>query len=455
MLEHNSYHAVGRTASDIAADVENAVRSGRLSAPTRLTSIRGLAADLGISPSTVHAAYRQLARRGVVVSDGARGMRVSARSTVSARPALVVPADVRDLGNGNPDVDLLPPLEWALDTPLPSPYLYGADTINDELCALAAAELRTQGIDARAQMVVSGALDGIDRLLTATLRAGDRVLVEDPTYAELLDLLRAIDLVPVGVPIDDEGPLPQPFADALHGVRAAIITPRAHNPTGARITPPRAEDLRQAIASHAGVLVIENDNSALITGGPYTAVAPASDHWAIIQSVSKALGPDLRIAVATGDPATIAAAEGRQLLGPGWVSHILQETTLRLWRDPRTTALLSRAKSTYTTRRQTLIDALASHGIEARGASGVNVYVPVSHESAAAQRLLLDGWAVRTGEGYRVASGGPFVRITTATLQPEVAAPLAEDIANAAFPPRSPIPRAAQKTSRQSKANHH
>lgn len=90
-------------------------------------------------------------------------------------------------------------------------------------------------------------MDGIDRLLSGALQLGDHVLVEDPTYAELLDLLRAMGLIPVGVPIDGQGPVTQLFAAALGHVRAAVITPRAHNPTGTSISEARALELRQVL----------------------------------------------------------------------------------------------------------------------------------------------------------------------------------------------------------------
>ncbi len=52
-------------------------------------------------------------------------------------------------------------------------------------------------------------------MLTAYLRPGDRVAVEDPGYGTLLDLLRALALEPVPVAIDGRGPRPEPLAAAL------------------------------------------------------------------------------------------------------------------------------------------------------------------------------------------------------------------------------------------------
>lgn len=391
--------------------------------------MRALAGDLGISPATVHAAYRDLRRRGLVVSEGSRGVRVSRRPPVAGRPALVVPEGVRDLCNGNPDPSLLPPLEWALGTPTGGPHLYGRPAAFAPLLDHAAADFEEAGIDASARTVVSGALDGIERLLSTALHTGDYVLVEDPTYAELLDLLRAMGLAPVGVPVDARGPLTAPFAAALSRVRAAVITPRAHNPTGVSISESRASELRQVLADRPDVLVVENDNSALVAGAPHIPVAPAAARWAVVRSVSKALSPDLRLATMAGDPGTIALVEGRQRLGAGWVSHILQQIAHRLWSHPGTPELIARAAATYTERRAALIEALGGHGIPARGASGVNVYVEVQDEGVAAQALLARGWAVRAGAGYRLDTRQSFLRVTTAALPPPDAVRLAEDLA--------------------------
>src|SRR5215467_6397764 len=100
------------------------------------------------------------------------------------------------------------------------------------------------------------------------------------------------------------------------------------------------------------------------------------------------LGPDLRLALLAGDPTTVARVEGRQRLGTGWVSHVLQEMVATLWRDPGTLRLLGRATAEYTARREALLGALAADGLRAHGRSGLNVWLPVAEESGTVQGLL-------------------------------------------------------------------
>ncbi len=422
------YIPCGSTARAIAADIEQAVRGGQLDVGERIPSVRNLAAELRISPATVASAYRDLRQRGLLISQGPNGMRVSTRPTGIGRPVLRVPAGARDLANSNPDPKLLPPPDWGMPAELADARLYGPDTAYGPLLEHTGEEFVREGVDASGQLVVSGAMDGIERILAVHLHPGDRVLVEDPTYAELLDLLRALRLQAVAVPADDDGPDPDRLSAALPSVQCAVLTPRAQNPTGATFAADRARELRTALGAHPGLLVIENDHSARVAGSAYRTLSGATSRWAVVRSVSKILSPDLRLAVIAADPDTINHVEGRQLLGPGWVSHVLQKIAHRLWTHPEMDGLLARATSIYAQRRSALIAELADRDIPARGASGLNVYVEVPEESTIAQTLLGAGWAVRTGEGYRVDTRQPFLRITTASLTPETGAQFADDL---------------------------
>jgi DNA-binding transcriptional MocR family regulator len=128
-----------------------------------------------------------------------------------------------------------------------------------------------------------------------------------------------------------------------------------------------------------------------------------------------------------GDNVTVSRLEGRQALGTGWVSRILQRAVAALWSDPATDDHVARARSTYTGRREALIEALAVRGIEAHGRTGLNVWVPVREEAATVEALLASGWAVHAGEGFRIRSA-PAIRVTVSTLEREEATVLADAI---------------------------
>jgi DNA-binding transcriptional MocR family regulator len=268
-------------------------------------------------------------------------------------------------------------------------------------------------------------------VLQAHLRPGDRIAVEDPGYAGVLDLVGAMGLVPQPVSLDDFGVRPEALESALTaGARAVILTPRAQNPTGAAFDEDRARALRTILDRHPEVLLVEDDHAGPVAGTPALTLAhPRKARWAVVRSVSKSLGPDLRLAILAGDATTVARVEGRQALGAGWVSHVLQAAVASLWASAATDRRLRDAAQSYTRRRRALIDALARHGVAAHGRSGLNVWIPVREEAATIAGMAAAGWAIRAGEPYRIQSP-PAVRITVGSLTleevPRVAAALAE-----------------------------
>ncbi|MBJ7600601.1 aminotransferase class I/II-fold pyridoxal phosphate-dependent enzyme [Candidatus Nephthysia bennettiae] len=426
----------GERAGAISASVEALVEADRVAPGTALPPVRRLARHLGVSPTTVAAAYRDLQLRGLVTASGRRGTRIASRPPPLQRGQTPVPEGLRDLTTGNPDIDLLPDLSLALQSLQPRQRLYGEPAHNQTLRQLAAADLAGEGVPPDSLLVVGGALDGIERALVARLRPGDRVAVEDPGYPVIHDLLLTLGLVPEPLPVDDRGYLPEALEAALRGPLAAVIgTPRAQNPSGAALDEQRARELRGLLDARGDVLVIEDDHAGPVAGTPLASLwSTARERWAFMRSVSKSLGPDLRLGVMAGDSQTISRVENRQQLGAGWVSHLLQGLVVALWTDVEVERLLQRAAEAYTERRSALIHALAEHGVAAHGRSGFNVWIPVPDEQAAVRRLLDAGWAVAPGERFRHHSP-PGIRVSVGSLLPAEAPRLARALALSAERP--------------------
>ncbi len=401
--------------------------------------MRELAGVLGVNPNTVAAAYRILRERGVIETDGRRGSRVRPRPATTARGSIRVeaPAGVRDVGKGNPDPVLLPPLGEAFAAVArryaERPGMYGEAPVDEEFGRLARAAFDADGVPDGPIGVTSGSLDAVERVLAVHLRPGDAVAVEDPGWGSLLDLVPALGLRPVPIAVDDEGPLPEAVERAIRkdGVRAVIVTDRAQNPTGACVTEARAGELRRVLAGHPGVLLIEDDHGHGIVAQPLHPLAGGTDHWVLIRSVAKAYGPDLRIAAFTGDAETVDRVLGRQRLGPGWVSRLLQQAVAHLWVteavDP---AVVARS---YGKRRDGLVRALARRGVEAHGRSGMNVWVPVPDETGAVAGLVAAGWVVAPGARFRM-EAGPAVRLTVSGLGAGDVEALADAVAGVVGP---------------------
>jgi DNA-binding transcriptional MocR family regulator len=269
---------------------------------------------------------------------------------------------------------------------------------------------------------------------------------------------------------------PAGLAAALdRGTSAVIFTPRAQAATGAAWDGARAAELRSVLDQHPSVAVIEDDHAGPVSGIPVHSVCGEVtrgdlargdlargdlargdlargdlargdlargdlarggalghgvrelDRWVNVRSVSKSLGPDLRLAVLAGDEATIGRVAGRQALGTGWVSFQLQETVADLWHDPA----IANAARVYAGRRQALLAALASHDITVIGGrSGMNCWIPVTDEDRVTAAVTAAGWAVAPGRRFRIAAP-PGVRICFATLTEAEAAPFAADLSRA------------------------
>jgi DNA-binding transcriptional MocR family regulator len=337
-----------------------------------------------------------------------------------------------DLSLGFPDPALLPQIGPALARiNLEDKLNIGDLDANDpDLLNLAAASFETDGVPARATTVVAGALDGIERVLNAHLRPGDRVLIEDPAYPPTRDLLIALGLVAVPAEVDDRGLIPDRLESCLNrGVDAVVAVPRAQNPFGSALDPTRANELKTVLAAHPNTLIVEDDHAGAVSGAPYVSLIPeSSPRCAVVRSVSKVLHPDMRLAFLAADETTVARVEGRQWLGPRWVSHILQATVAILLGDPAVQNTIERARDVYAGRRDALIDALKKHGIDAHGRSGLNVWVPVPEEAPLVRALLDAGWLVLAGERCRIATR-PAIRVTTAVLDERDAPDLARAIA--------------------------
>ena len=151
-----------------------------------------------------------------------------------------------------------------------------------------------------------------------------------------------------------------------------IITPRAHNPTGCSLSESRARAIREILARYPQVLVIVDDHFALLSATPwYSPIAAESQRWALVRSLSKTLGPDMRLAIVASDADTSAALRLRLNSGSQWVSHLLQDLVIACLNDDAFMASLTESRRHYRRQHEKLIAALAYPVVLAFVAVGV------------------------------------------------------------------------------------
>jgi DNA-binding transcriptional MocR family regulator len=429
---------IGQTASQIAKSIEDVVSSGRLGPGDLLPPVRQLAQELGVNRNTVANAYQHLARTGFVYSDGRRGTIVASGMPSPARFVSEIPSELRDLSVSNPEIGLLPDIRSILRRFEPVPALYGDIGHLPELVECTSELFRKDGLPAGEVIVAGGALEAISLALTGYLAPGDKVALEDPAFSNCLQLCRTLGYAVVPLSQDDQGILPGSLKEALSkGIRAIITTPRAQNPTGAAMSPQRASELALIVNGSPDLLVIEDDHFSMLTGAePVTMCTPRTKHWAIVRSVSKFFGPDMRVAFVLGSSKTTKNIERQQQLGPRWVSKILQRLVFELLQDVGAMKTVAAARASYDRRRPALVNALARHGLMAVGQTGLNVWLPVDHEQRIAARLYERGWAVLTSESFRITPMSA-IRFSIGGLHDELIERLAADTAEAINAPPS------------------
>jgi len=429
-----------RTPQGIAMGISRLISSGDLAPGDRLPTVRELAAELGVSPATVSHGWQALAAAGLITSRGRSGSFV--RSTPRAwlppryRSMAGLPDARLDLSTGTPDPELLPGLGAALDSASERVSRRAGTASYLDVPVIPELEVllrETWPFTPGGLTVVDGALDALSRTLDEILQFGDRVVVEDPGFPPVFDLLDRFGAERIPVGLDEHGMRPDLLATALAlGPAAIVLQPRAQNPTGVSMTATRARELatvirqsasRQSSRTRREVIVIEDDHSGEIaTAADVSLGTVLPDQVIHIRSFSKSHGPDLRIAALGGPAALIDQVVARRILGPGWTSRMLQTVLFHLLTDPVPVAEVAHARSAYRERQDALAMALTAAGVPSRGGDGINTWLQVADERAAVRVLAAAGIRVAAGTPFLATEGRQFVRVTAGMVRTDAAA---------------------------------
>lgn len=426
-----------RTSKGIAHAVGRLINSGQLPAGSKLPTVRAMAKQLEVSPTTVGDAWRILRSHGAIHTEGRRGtfVRVPRESAAPGR-YWRVPVDPGvfeiDLSTGTPDPDLLPslgpilrrvPPDLRVGSYLDAPVLPDLEQL-----------LRVRWpFPAEEMTIVDGAQDGLDRLVRAVINLGDTVAISDPAFPPTLDMLQIAEANVIGVPHDREGIRIDALTEALsHDPAALFIQPRAHNPTGICMTERRAHAIADLL-SDRDILVIENDHSGDVSSAPLVSLGAVLPGKVVhIRSFSKSHGPDLRLACMGGAGWPIDTVARQRRLGPSWSSRLLQHILLEMLQDPDVEESVVHAAHEYARRRQLLIDKLDERGIAVGGTAGLNLWIPVDNEQNALVALAAHGIGASPGTPFCVdPASKQHIRISIGTISEEFG-DLADTIAQAA-----------------------
>ena len=259
-------------------------------------------------------------------------------------PSLLIsiPDGVIDLGWGHPSPRLHPAVamataaEYALRQQGAVPLQYGAVQGYGPLLESLAGYLSTQDayggrrVDPTSLFLTAGASQAIDLAATIFARAGDTVLVEEPTYYLIGQIFVDHGLRVLGVPADGDGLDTDALAAMLaEGIRPRLlyVIPAYQNPNGSVLAPPRRRQL-VALAQQYGFTILADEVYQLLHYGPPPPppLAMLDDSpdgcVASLGSFSKILAPGLRAGWIQGAPGIIRRFTGAGLpASGGGLSH--------------------------------------------------------------------------------------------------------------------------------------
>lgn len=433
----------GRTAEEIALSIRTLVDEGRLQPGDALPPVRTLAETLGVNRNTALTAYRLLVQARLAQTRGRAGTVIAHPFHDLAEEGFTAAGPLRDIGDGNPDRAFLPDPSLARIEPAPA-ILYGEPTVDPGLADWATRWIGRDQPRPFRLTVTAGAVHAVELLLEQALAPGDAVALEDPCFLTSISMTKQNGYRAVPVSMDEAGMLPASLEAALGaGARAVICTPRAHNPTGAALTATRAAELRDVLSGYPHVLVIEDDHFALLSRSPYeTIIGARHRRFGLVRSLSKALGPDMRLALVASDPESAARMGQRISGGITWVSHLLQRLAHAMLVDPEAQHLIRSAGQHYSRRNDRFVASASSAGLRVERADGLNVWVSTAAPAAEVlSRLERRGWSARAGAAFALDGDGGstpgarhahHLRLTVHRLNDAELDELSSDLAEAA-----------------------
>lgn len=300
-----------RKYESVASWIKQQAEIGKLRPGKPLPSIRALSETFLCSKATVIRAYQELEQAGLIYAIPQIGFFLCEGITQDKKPA----CGLLDFASPMPDARVFSPQEFDLCLREASRkyqeelFRYHDVQGLESLRKLLAEDFQRAGVYANAASIflVNGAQQATGILASMPFPNGkDLILLEEPSYTGLVNLIKWRKLPIATIPRDEKG-LDLPSIERhfrTQRVKFFYTTPRFHNPLGTSLT--REEKKRLAhLAQKYDVYIIEDDYLSELRGGYdmplhyYAQGLPErSEHNRVIylKTFSKILLPELRIA---------------------------------------------------------------------------------------------------------------------------------------------------------------
>lgn len=403
----------------------------------RVPSVRQLAERLAVSRFTIVHAYDKLVAAGVLISRAGSGFYV-AQSVNAPKNLERVPSALADNAavdttwllrhifsdvaeDRSPGSGLLPNAWLANDrvgvavrsiTRSCESHVYSYGDVQGylPLREQLVVQLNQIGMVATAEQMVctQGASSAIDLMARYFLKAGDAVLVDDPSWFWLYGSLQAKGLRVIGVPRDEDGPNIDILARVMaHDKPKVYVTNSVlHNPTSFGVTPARAYQVLRLLDEH-DCYMLEDDIYGDFHGGVAKG-APALRYAALDQfkrvfyvaGFSKSLAAGLRVAVVCCPPEHVQGYVGQKMLSALSSPEMNEAIVHRLLADGQHRRHLERLRQRIANAHSRMREELPKIGLAypPQTQDGLFVWVDTGVDTnALALAAMNDGWLVAPG----------------------------------------------------------
>jgi DNA-binding transcriptional MocR family regulator len=305
---------------------------------------------------------------------------------------------------------------------------YGTGIGHPGLCQWVAE--RHGGLDAGQVMIGNGSLEVGWMLFDHLLEAGDRVVVEQPTYDRTLLMLQrlGVELVPVRLEADglDVGQL-EAALDA-GPVKLAHVIPNFHNPAGCTLSAEKRVRLVELAAEH-GFWIFEDDpyRELPFEGDALETMLSLDSAERVLHasSFSKTVSPGVRVgylAGPEGEIAKLAKRANETYISPNMLAEAV---VLELCRSGDLDRNIEFVKGALRDRRDALVEALREKIPEARFVvPGGGYFLWLDLEEGTDSAALLaeakgEGVAFVAGPDFMIEGGQNSLRLSFASVPPE------------------------------------
>ena len=397
------------------------IRTGRLTAGTRLPTHRKLAAQHGLALVTATRIYAELQAMGLVSGETGRGTFVRDLSL-----PLGFGVDYPAQEPGHADLTFNSPLiagqtellrtalrQLANAGDLESLLHYQPHAGRAQHRAALAAHLRTRGlqVDASRLLFVDGAQHGLTVTAMALLKPGDVVAVDALTYPGFKLLAESLRLELLPIPASGMGPDIKALEAlcAKRKVRAIYAMPTMHNPLGWVMSLARRQKLIATARKH-GLLIIEDAAYAFLAHtAPPPLAALAPDITIYVGALSKSIATGLRVGFIAAPKALLPQLE-RAIRATTWNTAAVMTAIGCRWLEDGTIVALEEGKRLDAAARQSIVDEVFTGMRLQRHPCSYYVWIPLDEDfrpDQVASVLLRQRIAVSTAEPYATTPAVP------------------------------------------------